>query len=669
MAGFAVMNIFKSRFNQISVWLLVLVATINLSGCHRSETSEEERARHHPRKDLPWQQEKPPAKKKLVGLFVDAQSKASSPDGKSWGTAFANIADAINVSTGQRIYVAAGSYHRPNLVVRDRHAIHLVGGYKAGELYEKENFDTKDDAWTILDGDAQPQSLMTVSGQSSGISFLGGFVFQNVAGAPAINIVGTAAQPIKNVTIVACRFERNDSAGFSGGGIHVEHAEDILFDNVNARTNRTNANGGFIFATNVKRGSISRGVWNDNRAANDGGALFVQASEDLVISGQVVKRNRATRGAGVFLERHHNQSVKDILFSGNRSGAGGGSFYIGDSDHLTVARARFANNISAGDGAAIRVDGSDNLKLLLGSSEVKGNQGNNGGAISVTNSINLAVVGGTFGGNRATLSGGTMMVSNVNGISLRDCAIDGSRAGGSGGGIALLQPGGQVDVTSLNMTNASADLMGGGFYIRGAHVVAPAITFVHARFEKNHAIGNGGALAAQNISYQVTVTNTLFKENTSDNYGGALALDGKTNGASRYVIGEGTQFHDNGSAKNFGGGAILAVFDDLNAALPLPAVNHRQLVFFNTSGDLRRNHAGDGQAGQFLRLTNHDVDHIGVLAPEQNGGADVFLAPLGGEKVIRYFIPYSMTPGHTALWDRLKLDWERVSSSEQVYAW
>ncbi len=229
--------------------LFAVTVVLALSACTNQKSVSEEYALQRPHVDLPAHEVPAPEKKPLIGLFVDAASTATSPDGKSWKTAFPNIMAAINASTGQNIYIAAGTYKSPRIDLDSRSFIRLVAGYKSGALYEKDNYDAEPDERAILDGEGLNQPLVNIYGNSHTISFLGGFVFRNTLNESAVLILGKdVANPVKNIMIVNSRFENNDAgAGSHGGGLRINFAEDLRLDDLNAIKNKAGSKGGFIF--------------------------------------------------------------------------------------------------------------------------------------------------------------------------------------------------------------------------------------------------------------------------------------------------------------------------------------------------------------------------------------------------------------------------------------
>lgn len=241
----------RRHFNRFRQQLLHLSMMMGLgalclgSSCNDKEAELE---KHRPRLDRPWFQEQRPLPKPLSGLFVDVNTKASSPDGKSWATAFLSIQQAIDVSTGQDIYVAAGIYKNPNLNLRDKTNIRLVGGYKSGEKFEKDRHDLKADEWVELDGRGLRLPLVQIMGKAKRITFAGGFIFQNVRGSSAVIIRGdNAKKPVKEITIINSKFQNtnNNTVGGNGGGIVAQFVKNLRLDDLVAERNMANNLGWF----------------------------------------------------------------------------------------------------------------------------------------------------------------------------------------------------------------------------------------------------------------------------------------------------------------------------------------------------------------------------------------------------------------------------------------
>ncbi len=660
---------------------LMAMATLFLTGCPEQQIASDVGDRK-PRREEPLRKELPPEKKPLIGLFVDAASKTPKPDGKSWATAFPTIMAAVDVSTGENIYVAAGTYKSPRINLHDKENIRLYGGYKAGDRYEKEDFVIEPDAWAILDGEGANRPLVRITGNSQKISFLGGFAFKNVIGESAFIAEGAnAVNRVKDIMIVAARFEDNDNnlVGADGGGFRIKFAENLTLEGIDAVNNRAARHGGFMYLNTVRELSIKRGVWDNNVAGGSGGALHSTDAERMTLMGQSVRNNRAQSGAGFSVVNHHNQSITDVNFADNTAQVNGAGIAITDTDNLTLSRLKFSGHscTGPGDGAALFAYRGSGLALNLGDGEIKGGRSQDGGAFMFQAVNGITIDGGKFLDNKATRDGGTIMVVDTQNFIMRNSVIEDTEAVRLGGAVMLFQPGLQVLVQNVSVKNARATGRGGALQINGAFVgKLPTVTIEDSKFEDNHSVGNGGAISTSGISYKVEINRTLFKNNRTDNFGGALALDGKTSALSRFVIGEGTKFIDNRATLDYGGGAILAVFNHAIAVGP-PSANatDRQLVFFNTKADLQGNRAG-GLNGNILRVTSDNVDQIPPAVGLSNAGPPprdymaqygLGAAPPFTEKRLNYFIAYSMVAHHTAPWDRLLLDWE--GSTTEVYTW
>jgi hypothetical protein len=694
---------------------------------------------HRPRLSRPHFQSAPQQLKPIGGLFVDVNSNATVSDGKSWDTAFRTIQEAVDVCSGQDIYVAAGTYKSPDLNLRDRINIRLVGGYKAFEKFEKNRDALKDDEWTIFDGQGLASPLVQVLGGAEQISFAGGFIFQNVTGSSAVVIKGNAAhQPVKEVSITNSKFinNANNVALGNGGGIDAQYVHNLRLHNLTAQGNQAKdtgnwqlgGHGGFMRIADVDGLYLMGGAWHNNEAMN-GGALHLARITRLTMSGQRLTANRATFGGGIYLTNIRDQQIKNISFMGNQGvdfgGDNRGAGMIIESCHsLRLSGLSFIDNkldvtVANAMGGAIYVQDSIAITFDFGLAVLKGNHAIDGGAIAInqggaTAPENIIIEGGKFANNQADKTGGAIYALNTNGLEIRNGTFNGHKA--YNGATAFISgPAGKIRVSNVHVSNGHATLpaplfppgmppgSAGGIYITGKHpqpgLLAPTIMVDNnSKFIDNDATGNGGALMAHDISYKVEIKDSIFLRNTSKNFGGALALDGRTSPNSRFIIDQGVQFIENRSARGAGGGALYVVFNQAHAGRfgfpgnPVLAEN-RQLVFYNTITDHRDNTTGDvmvpnlavlpvsakiavagtaGNYGTFMRVGNAAVDSI--TPPDRNGGVAVFMSParlLGPPPVIprmAYFISYSVDPAdNTKPWNLLKLNWE--ASQKDVYAW
>lgn len=652
-------------------WLIIFTILSILATIFACEKGFETR----PRLPKPAIKSPPPQAKPLIGWFVNPTIDANKNDpdyGKSWDKGFKTIQEAIDtVTDGQKIYVAAETYIEPNLTIKNKNNITLVGGYKKGELYEKSGYNFADDEWVVLDGNKKASSLVTISGNSHNINFLGGFVFENVNGKSAMRIEGTDKDRVKDIAIVHCRFEDNLHSGLAGRGIVIQDAENIRLDYLDAKNN-TAIKGGFIAAQDSRLLFITGGNWNGNKADDYGGALYLQDVEDLTLQGQTITDNTAKEGGGIYLQavkgKIANVNFIENKAQGDPNSQGGGLALFGRED-FTIEDSSFIGNEADGPGGAIvAVDAK--IVIDFGFAEISKNKAKNGdgGAINIAESTDVKIMGGKYTENSATENGGAIALNGVNNIQITDGVFTDQKAQ-KGGTIFSQSSYGKQIFYNLTIRNGVATAgAAGGLYINGSAskydpYPGSEINITRSKFIGNTATGNGGAVLIRDINYEANFENTEFTGNRSDSYGGALALDGKTSNDAQFFIGQNTQFAKNTAAKDYGGGAIFIVFDETKAPkkLPKPPIN-RQLVFYNKVADFKSDNASGGNSGKYIRVTNHDVED--GAAPIKNEGLPVFLT---AKPPLSYFIAYSIIPA-----DENK-DWNQLGlggwSSASIYVW
>lgn len=686
----------SNRLLVIAKYCGLLLGSFFWLGCP-SQNYQAELAEHRPRLDQTLRQIMPAEKKPLIGLFVDVNSKATAPDGKTWETAFPTIIEAVKVASGRDIYVAAGVYKRPGINLHNQSNIRLIGGYKAGARYEKDSFKFEADELAVLDGEGQPEPLIKISGTAEKIALAGGFVLQNVIGGSAMTIEGLAAdRPIKDITVMHSRFENNDNNVGNGGGVQIKWAENVRFLDVEGKNNQAQLLGGFVHAQDVKSLSFVGGTI-ENNATQDllhgvGGGLFFQGVDRLKLSKLSITGNRSHDAGGIYMRQAQDDpDISDLEFTDNRASRNGGGLWVGYSNDMRFSRLSFKNNESIaidGQGGAFYATHVQGLTFNALDRVIDGNKsGGLGGALAMDACTEVTVNGGKFVNNEATRLGGAIFFLLTEKVKIENSKfLDGKAE--LGAGLYFEAPGKELKIDHAVFENNAVTGKGGALVIsgsKGGDVMTPQIVIEHSRFVKNTADGNGGAILVHHISHagnlvtpEFAINHTAFEENKSNNYGGALALDGRGDLAAtptRFIIGANTTFSKNRAEQNAGGGAIFVTFNDALAVGVPPAAEQRQLVSYIGANSMKDNSAGDGMLGQILRVTNHDVLAIPPVAPEVNGNplAQIFdqpIAPPGNmHHKLKYFIAYSVNnpADDHALWNRLKLDWE--GAKLQVYRW
>ncbi|MBC8008935.1 MAG: tandem-95 repeat protein, partial [Burkholderiales bacterium] len=329
-------------------------------------------------------------------------------------------------------------------------------------------------------------------------------------GQPAVRLVGTApsfanviftghAQAITvtggiSVDFDSCRFSSNTTALTATGGALV--LDDCIFD--------LNTDG--IVATGNCSVSIEGGAFS----GNTGTALRLGAQANTLV--QPIA------------------TLNDVTFSANRTGisAYGGAVTLTacDFDHhtdtaiavldacrLTITGGTFADNSSAGDGAALRMGGTNPyprypVATITGATFAR-NQAANGGAIDAFAKNNtLTIADSTFTGNFTTSA---------------------ANSANTGGGVLHVRDGSVVVITGSTFTGNSGKFGG----VINAYLTK-SVTVTGSHFEANSASGNGGVIYSDSVP-AFSITDTTFKANTADT-SGAISCFGGSNYAGLLTI-------------------------------------------------------------------------------------------------------------------------------------
>lgn len=371
-------------------------------------------------------------KKPLVGIFVDSNSQAAKPDGKSWATAFKTIMQGVRAArSGKKIYIAAGTYKNPQIELMDKHDIEFIGGYKAGELFEKDFYKINGDEWTVLDGDNTKGNLVEISGKARNIHFKGGFSFQNVNDGSAIVIIGDLNEEIDNITISRSRFLNNVDLHGGGAGVYIAYGRNIRLEAIQAHGNRTEESGGSIFAEHVYGLKILRGVFLSNQAKLNGGAIHVESSSYVEISEQVFENNHAQDGGACSIISSKMINLSHLAFEQNQA-VGGGGLLISRSANVSFNSSTLAGNhaCKSGGGASFQgLLGPTTLELV----EFQKNQAELGGGLFFDGQRMMAqvkIVNALFLKNVGwQTAGGLVIVDTASEVSISNTLFEANQSG------------------------------------------------------------------------------------------------------------------------------------------------------------------------------------------------------------------------------------------------
>lgn len=299
-------------------------------------------------------------------------------------------------------------------------------------------------------------------------------------------------------------------------------------------------NGGSAAATLTLTGSAAVSL---NKAVNGAGVYFYSANDGdrFTLSGNAaVTQNTASQNGGGCYMTAQGAGAQFIMTSAsltdNTAGTGGGLYLLTDSGgSVSVTQGLISGNHAAGGasgtggGMWIRNQSPDaglltsftNITMSRNEAEAHGG----GMALYAGGSpFSFEVAGGTVSENQSAKDGGGLLLSNSgNGsLTLRQMALTGNTAGGSGGGMYHAVTSGDSS-SSLTMTEASienntAGAEGGGLRLTsGSGILSAVLTDCTvssntARGNSGGGIWNGGSNASLTLDGSTSVTDNSTEE-------------------------------------------------------------------------------------------------------------------------------------------------------------
>ena len=209
---------------------------------------------------------------------------------------------------------------------------------------------------------------------------------------------------------------------------------------------------------------------------------------------------------------------------------------------LTITQGSGRGYLSSGLGGGIlNISGST---LTINSCTVSNNSANTGGGIA-NDVARLYIVNSTLSGNTVNTyldgdGGGVYSVSGI--VSMTGCTLSGNSASYEGGGV--FSAGTQMTISGCTISGNTAGYAGGGIYNGGGPMTISGCT-LSGNVSHNHESGGygyflstGNEISAygENSSYTLTVSDSVFSNNTPYRYSPILAawIDGGGNtGTSR----------------------------------------------------------------------------------------------------------------------------------------
>ncbi len=431
-----------------------------------------------------------------------------------------NAVDAIGTVNGSRlINLGAGTYQGatvPSLLTldkdvtiqgADRTNTFLTGGNTARVVEIAPGANVTLRTLEIRDG----QTIATESG--AGILNQGNLTLdnvllqQNIAGLDGGAIDSSLAS--SRLVLIEETGIFNNQAGRNGGGLSLGGDTQILQAGVVSNT--AGSDGGGIYNTGSAQ-MTNLGLVSNN-AARGAGLANIGTASSATISIFGISQNISTAEGGGILNELGQVSLTDGSVTLNESGASGGG--IGSNGTLVLNRVRVGENRSPDFGGGLRL-GGNSIATLTAVDFDANETGDAGGAISADSATDLTIRDSVFQNNRSDRFAGA--INTNTGL-------------------------GRVQIQGATFANNIAATEDGGAIYAETDILIEDVTFAG-----NVAGDEGGAIANERNTAQLTIRRSDFTKNSATNGGGAI----KNFGQAQLEIID-TDFSENSAAN---GGAI-----------------------------------------------------------------------------------------------------------------
>ena len=302
----------------------------------------------------------------------------------------------------------------------------------------------------------------------------------------------------------------------------------------------------------------------NNSSTTYGGAIYLPASsgakiymglENEYVNGKVIfADNSATSGAGAIYSAG-TISGQNVTFEGNSSKEGGAIYASGKYSTTSLENSSFIKNSSTSAGGALRIGGHNTLNndidLTLKNVSFVENTASTGAAISLAEENVSSFENLTFTKNATTSSGGAMQIVGAT-VNMNNVTLEENTASS---GVIHISASSNVTVNKLMALNNTTTGSGGAIYATEATVNVYNSTFKSNKANAGSGVymytnATGGIYTSSFIGNSCNEANTgnaatafiytggteftlhscSFIQNTSNGYGGALTVSGKTIG-------------------------------------------------------------------------------------------------------------------------------------------
>lgn len=371
--------------------------------------------------------------------FVDGAASGAQ-DGTSWTNAFTSLQSALNAAGAKAtaaattcdVWVKAGTYHVYATSAGDtialRSSVGLYGGFAGTETQRGDAVPLAN--LTILSGEKMasgPKVSHVVTALDVSGAVIDGFTIQDGSANGATlgdgqggGVLIASQQKATNATVSRCTVTAN--AGDGAGGIGMAPGSLPVAVSVVGCDVHDNTGGLFCNGMCTVTGTTFRA-----NSAKLGGGIYAHDSILVATGDSFLDNVSAGDGGGILLEGSSlGTTLSQLVFSGNRviTGVGGGIHIKGGNNTTTITNSLFVGNVASGAGGGI-ADESAGLTCI--NCTITGNQGGGNGDGLVTLGMGATLINSIVWGNPGLIVPMALEVNKT--MSTSHCDVRGGASG------------------------------------------------------------------------------------------------------------------------------------------------------------------------------------------------------------------------------------------------
>lgn len=297
----------------------------------------------------------------------------------------------------------------------------------------------------------------------------------------------------------------------NAGALHIAESDFVLVDNCNFDDNSSTRGAFYMLRTDTS--TVSNCTFNEN-LGDRGAGLSIVAGFDVAVESCTFTDNSVTLIAGALYTAVATYSVNNSVFTGNSAASSGGVLYNinNPEDVSTITNCQFNSNEAPFGGAILMQDGQGFYTDCIFDSNECTNSG--AGGLNGFGAVTTFERCEFKDNNSGGGGAGIRQQNDFTQMTVLDCSFTDNSS--SSGTAILGTQGGAYVISNTIFQNNSSDGFGGALNIFEDSLDLTTLTVDRCQFIENLAVGQGGAMSIGNAD--ATITNCIFDANfTNEN--------------------------------------------------------------------------------------------------------------------------------------------------------